>query len=104
MNLIMNVVNILIGIYIVFKILKRCRISVKTVISIFMIALFELYFIGNLLMHIYLKYTQPSINTIAKFAIYFTEAFVILDNIMVIFILVITVLNIERYRLMKNKK
>lgn len=104
MNLTLNVITILIGIYSVFKILKRCRISIKTVISVLIITLFELYCIYNLLVHIYLKYTQPSNSTILKFAMHFSEEAKALDNIMVIFILVITIVNIRRYKIMKNKK
>lgn len=105
MNLIMNSIIILIGIYSIFKILNSCCINIRTVISVIMILLFELYFIDNLLIHIYLKYKymQLSNNTILNFAMHFSEVTITLDNVMVIFIVIITILNIRRHRIMKTR-
>lgn len=102
MNLIMNGIIILIGIYSIFKILNSCCINIRTVSSIIIIMLFELYFIDNLLIHIYLKYTQQSNNNILNFAIHFSEVTSTLDNVMVMFIIIITILNIRRYKIKKT--
>lgn len=92
-----DIIIILIGIFCVLYIVKR-GIRRKIVLSAIMIALFDSYIVFHVLSYLYIRYKNTSIDVTFALTDYLITFRYILDIIMMIFIILISVINLIKLK------
>lgn len=92
-----DIIIILIGIFCILYLIKR-GIRKKTLLSTIMIALFDSYIVFHVLSYLYIRYKNTSIDVTSALTDYLITFRYILDIIIMIFIILISVINLIKLK------
>ena len=94
--MVINYISLMVGAFCVIKILTNRNYNIKTIFSLLMIILLELYFVFKILLFTYIAYMNYSIDISSKLTSCFLVYRYILELPVFVFIIVMAIVNITK--------
>lgn len=94
--MIINYISLMVGAFCIIKILTNRNYNIRTIFSLLMIILLELYFVFKILLFTYIAYMNCSIDISSKLTSCFLVYRYVVELPVFVFIIVMAIVNINK--------